>query len=409
MRDLTPFLGAKMKVLLKEIKKRAENLEQYTSENLSEIVKIKSLSGEEEQVINKIKAMLEKVGFDEVYVDGLGNLIGRIGNGKKILAFDAHIDTVDTGDLSQWDDNPFSGKIENQYIYGRGTVDQKGGAASMITAGKILKELKYSGKFSLYFTFTIMEEDCDGLCWNYLIEKENLKPDFAVITEPTNLNIYIGHRGRMEFDVFFKGLSAHGSAPDRGKNAIYLASSSALKLKDLNHKLKFDPFLGKGSLSVTEIKSQSPSLCAVPDKCCFHIDRRLTKGETKISAKDEIQKILGDNSKINIPVYKKKSYKGKIFYQEKYFPTWITDKNNSIVKAGISSYQNLFDSNPVVDKWTFSTNGVAIAGKHNIPTLGFGPGNEVLAHAPNEKISIDHLNKATSFYCAIPYFLEKSG
>ena len=164
------------------IRQRAEHYRDYTSSNLSEIVRIRSLSGEEREVIEKIKSLLESADFDEVKIDGLGNLIGRVGNGEKILAIDAHIDTVDTGDINQWEFAPFSGEIKDGFVLGRGSVDQKGGAASMITAGKILKELGYDGLFTVYFTFTIMEEDCDGMCWNYIIEKERLVPDFAILT-----------------------------------------------------------------------------------------------------------------------------------------------------------------------------------------------------------------------------------
>ena len=183
--------------IVEEILKRAEEYREYTAENLSAMVKIPSLSGEEEAVIQAIGGMCTNAGFDEVRIDGFGNLVARIGKGSKVLAVDAHIDTVDTGDPEQWDRPPFSGHIEDGWVHGRGTVDQEGGAAAMITAGRILKETEWNGDISVYFTFTIMEEDCDGLCWKYLIEQEHLKPDFAVITEPTNLWITRGHRGRM--------------------------------------------------------------------------------------------------------------------------------------------------------------------------------------------------------------------
>ena len=230
-----------------EIIQAARELRDSTAQNLASMIRIPSLSGEEGPVIEAIRTMATEAGFSEVRVDGLGNLIARIGHGPRVLAIDGHIDTVDTGDRSQWDHDPFSGLIEDDHVYGRGSVDQSGGAASMITAGRILKDLGYDGQWSVYFTFTIMEEDCDGLCWNYLIEKEKLVPEFAVITEPTNLGLYRGHRGRMEIDVDFTGVSAHGSAPERGDNAIYHASRLALGIESLNDRLASDPFLGKGS------------------------------------------------------------------------------------------------------------------------------------------------------------------
>ncbi|MCK4812422.1 MAG: YgeY family selenium metabolism-linked hydrolase [Candidatus Marinimicrobia bacterium] len=390
-----------------EIRKKAQQYSHYTAECLSEMVKIPSLSGEEEQVVLKIKEQLEKAGVQDVRIDGLGNLIAKVARGSKILAFDAHIDTVDTGDESQWLTSPFSGLIKDGFVHGRGTVDQEGGAASMVTAARILKEMNYDGEYTIYFTFTIMEEDCDGMCWLYLIEKEKLIPDLAVITEPTNLGLYRGHRGRMEMEVHIKGLSAHGSAPERGKNVIYSGAKTALEIQKLHERLRDDEFLGKGSIAPTVFRTDSPSLCAIPDKAFMHIDRRLTWGETKESAVREIQKIVGEDSKVIVPIYDHPSYKGTTFKQEKYFPTWKISEDHALVQAGKKTHIALFKEEARVDKWTFSTNAVAICGKHKIPCIGFGPGNEIYAHAPNEKVPVEHLEKAAAFYAALPYMLEE--
>ncbi len=380
----------------------------YTAQNLSAIVQIPSLSGNEESVVKKLFELCKQAGFDEVRIDGLGNLIARIGDGKKKLAIDAHIDTVDTGDISQWEADPFSGIISNGKVFGRGSVDQKGGAASMITAGRILKEIGYDGNYSVYFTFTVMEEDCDGLCWRYLIEKERLLPDFAVITEPTNLNIYRGHRGRMEMELYFHGISCHASAPERGVNAIYKASRAALEIEQLNERLREDEFLGKGTIAATLICSESPSLCAVADKCRIHLDRRLTWGETMESAVAEVEEIIGENAEVEMPIYDNKGYRGTSYPQKKYFPTWKLDEDHPLVLVGVDTYMALFNQIPETGKWTFSTNGVAITGVHKIPSIGFGPGNEVFAHAPNEATPIDHLWKAAAFYALLPWMMEKN-
>ena len=392
---------------IKQIRDMANQYRQYSAECLSEMVKIPSLSAGEEKVVLKIKEQLEAAGVKNVRIDGLGNLIAKVGNGSKILAFDAHIDTVDTGDESQWDIPPFSGLIKDGYVHGRGTVDQEGGAASMVTAARILSELDYDGDYSIYFTFTVMEEDCDGMCWLYLIEEEKLIPDFAVITEPTNLGLYRGHRGRMEMEVHTTGLSAHGSAPERGKNVIYSGAQTALAIQKLHEELKDDEFLGKGSIAPTVLTTETPSLCAIPDKAFMHIDRRLTWGETKESAVAEVQNILSDDSDVIVPIYARLSYTGKIFKQEKYFPTWKIPEDHPLVQAGVKAHIALFDEDARIDKWTFSTNGVAICGKHKIPCIGFGPGNEIYAHAPNEKVPVEHLEKATAFYAALPYVLEE--
>lgn len=384
----------------------AREYRRYTAETLASMIRIPSLSGEEGPLVEHLKGICETAGFDEVRVDGLGNLICRIGNGAKILAIDGHIDTVDTGDLDQWTTDPFSGEIDDIYVYGRGSVDQEGGVAAMITAARILHELAYDGGFTIWFTLTVMEEDADGLCWLWLIEREGIRPDFVVITEPTNLGVYRGHRGRMELDVNFRGVSAHGSAPERGDNAIYKASRGALALEKLNEELKPDPFLGKGTIVISRVTSSAPSLCAVADGAELHVDRRLTWGETKEIAIQQIQEACGPDAQVSVTMYDRVSYTGAQYPQEAYFPTWKIPEEHRLVRAGARTFRELFDSEPVVDKWTFSTNAVSICGKYEIPTIGFGPGNEVQAHAPNEHTPIDHLEKASAFYALLPFILE---
>ncbi|MCB0751560.1 MAG: YgeY family selenium metabolism-linked hydrolase, partial [Ignavibacteriae bacterium] len=329
----------------------------------------------------------------------LGNVIGRIGSGSRVIAFDGHIDTVDLGNLENWDFDPLGGEIKDGFVHGRGSVDQEGGPAAFITAGRIIKELNLEKDLTIYFTASVIEEDCDGLCWKYIVEEEKIKPECVVITEPTNLNIYRGHRGRMEIAVSFYGVSSHGSAPERGKNAIYMASRAALEIEKLNEKLGHDDFLGKGTITISEFKSNSPSLCAVSDFARIHLDRRLTWGEDKELALNQVKEIVQDmNAKVELLNYEETAYTGLKYGMQKYFPTWKLEEDHPLVKKGVEAYKGLFKSDPKVDKWTFSTNGVTIRGYYDIPVIGFGPGNEVLAHAPNEKVPIDHLVKATAFY-----------
>lgn len=382
----------------------AEKYSDYTAKNLSKLVQIKSLSLGEKEVQLELKRQMEEAGFDEVRIDGLGNVIGRIGNGKRILAIDGHMDTVDIGLRENWSFDPLGGEIKDGYVHGRGTVDQKGGPAAFVTSGRILKELGFDRDLTIYFVGSVIEEDCDGLCWKYIIEEEGIKPDFAISTEPTNLNIYRGHRGRMEMHVHFYGVSSHGSAPERGKNAIYMASKVALEIEKLNERLKHDDFLGKGSITISEIISGSPSLCAVADYARIHLDRRLTWGETKETAVKEIEEIIkGMNAKVEILEFMETSYTGKKYGMEKYYPTWKIEEREHVVQTGVKSFKGLFGKSPKVDKWTFSTNGIAITGIHGIPLIGFGPGNEVLAHAPNEKVPVSDLVTASAFYAAFAY------
>ncbi|HOX27138.1 MAG TPA: YgeY family selenium metabolism-linked hydrolase [Candidatus Krumholzibacteria bacterium] len=381
-----------------------------TAANLGRLVRIPSLSGQEREVNAELARQLDAAGFDEVAIDPLGNVIGRIGSGPRVLAIDAHMDTVDVGDPANWEFDPFSGEVRGDHVLGRGSVDQEGGAAAFVTAGRIVKELGLGDRLTLLCTGTVMEEDCDGLCWKYLIEEGGLRPDFVICTEPTNLNLYRGHRGRMEMAASFRGRSAHGSAPERGVNAVYAAARACREIEQLHARLASDPFLGKGSVTVTEFRSSGPSLCAVPDSARLHLDRRLTAGETRESALAEVRALLdSDRGAVEVLHYDGVAYTGLRYGMEKYYPTWTIPADHPAVREGVTVATELFGEAPRVGRWTFSTNAIAINGLHGIPVIGFGPGDETLAHAPNEKVPVDHLVRAAAFYAHFALRLARAG
>lgn len=389
---------------------KAESYREELTEFLRDLVSIKSFSAGEREVVQRIRKEMEKVGFDEVRIDGLGNILGRIGSGKRVIAMDAHIDTVEVGNEKLWKVDPFGGVVTDGVIYGRGASDQKAGMAAMVYGARIMKEEGLLGDFTLYVTGTVMEEDCDGLCWRYIIKEDGIIPDYVVITEPTNLNIYRGHRGRMELQVRTSGLSCHASAPERGINAIYKMSRIISEIERLNERLTDDPFLGKGTIAVTQIFFKSPSQNAVADECTIQIDRRLTAGETKETVIRELQEAVqmaGEEAEIVELFYERPSYTGTIYPVEKYFPTWVMEEDSEIVRKTVNTYREVFGEEPFVDKWTFSTNGIATAGVFSIPTIGFGPANEIFAHSPDDQCPVDHLVRAAAMYALLPLRLSQ--
>ena len=372
---------------------------------LRDMIRIPSPSSQEKRVVDRVAEEMKKVGFDEVQIDPFGNVIGRIGYGKRIIAYDAHVDTVGIGNPDTWDFDPYEGKYENGIVYGRGASDQEGGMAAMVYAGKMMKELGLNKDCSCYFVGSIMEEDCDGLCWQYILREGILRPEVVIITEPTNLNIYRGHRGRMEIQITVDGRSCHASAPERGDNAIYKMMPIVAESEKLNERLRHDDFLGKGTIAVTEISSVSPSFNAIADRCTISLDRRLTAGETKASSVEELQRVLdtqGVAGKIEVLQYKTPTYRGVEYPVEKYFPTWVFPEEHPIIQQAAATYRSLFNREPLIDKWTFSTNGIATAGIFSIPTFGFGPANEIYAHSNQDQCPSEHLVKAAAFYCAFP-------
>jgi putative selenium metabolism hydrolase len=370
---------------------------------MRDLIAIPAESSHEGPVIARIRQEMEKVGFDEIRVDGMGNILGRIGSGKTVIMMDSHTDTVGVGDPKEWGWDPYQGKVEDGYIYGRGSCDQRAGMVSMVYAGKLIKELGLGGDYTVYMVGSVQEEDCDGLPWLYILKEDGIRPDCVVITEPSRLGIYRGHRGRLEIEVHLRGKSCHASAPERGDNPIYKMSRLVREVEKLNTRLKDDPFLGKGTIAVTQIRSLSPSLCAVPGACSIHLDRRLTAGETKESAVAEVKALPGaEGAEIEILTYDTPSYTGLRYPMEKYYPTWVLAESDPLTKAAVSTYKALWNREPVVDKWTFSTNGVGSMGLMGVPTIGFGPGEEDVAHSVVERVPIRHLVEAAQFYAAFP-------
>ena len=387
------------------IKKAAEGYEKDMTKFLRDLVAIPGESCGEEGVIKRIEKEMKDLGFDKVEIDPMGNVLGYMGTGKTLIAYDAHIDTVGLGELSNWKFDPYEGYENDTEIGGRGTSDQLGGIVSATYGAKIMKDLGLlSDKYTVLVTGTVQEEDCDGLCWQYIVNEDKVRPEFVVITEPTDGNIYRGQRGRMEIRVEVKGISCHGSAPERGDNAIYKMADIVKEVQALNDKLHYDPFLGKGTLAVSQSFYNSPSRCAVADMAAISIDRRLTDGETWEMALEEIRalpSVQKYGAVVSMYKYDSPSWTNLVYPTECYFPTWVIPAEHPATLAMVESFKGMYGE-PVVDKWTFSTNGVSIMGRYGIPCIGFGPGKEAQAHAPNEITWKADLVKCAAVYAALP-------
>lgn len=389
----------------KAIKLQAERYEKNMTKFLRDLIAIPGESCGEKGVINRIAKEMEMLGFDKIEIDGMGNILGYMGTGETLIGYDAHIDTVGLGELSNWDFDPYKGYETEEEIGGRGASDQLGGIVSATYGAKIMRDLGLlSDKYTVLVTGTVQEEDCDGLCWQYIYNEDKVKPEFVVITEPTNGNIYRGQRGRMEIRVEVKGISCHGSAPERGDNAIYKMADILQEIRVLNDNLHYDEFLGKGTVTVSEIFFNSPSRCAVADMCAISLDRRLTDGETYQSALEEVRNlpfVKKYKAEVSMYKYERPSYTELVYPTDCYFPTWVIPEDAPATKAMVEAYKGMYGE-PKVDKWTFSTNGVSIMGRFGIPCIGFGPGKEEEAHAPNEKTWKADLVRCAAVYAAMP-------
>ena len=404
-------MGQLSKDVLEEIKKRAEGYKADMSAFLRAIVKNPGESADEAKHVETIKNEMEKVGFDEVKVDPQGNVMGFMGSGKTLICFDGHIDTVGIGNRANWTFDPYDGYEDDTKIGGRGVSDQLGGTVSAVYAAKIMKDMGLlNDKYRVMVVGTVQEEDCDGLCWQYIINEDKIRPEFVVSSEPTDGGLYRGQRGRMEIRIDVKGVSCHGSAPERGDNAIYKmadilsdvralnnngdAESTSIRglVKMLNPKYneqwKEARFLGRGTVTASEIFFTSPSRCAVADSCAVSLDRRMTAGETWESCLEEIRQLpavkkYGEDVVVSMYNYDRPSFTGCVYPIECYFPTWVLPEDHKLCKASVSAYKDLFgekrigevdtvaerEPRPLLDKWTFSTNGVSIMGRNGIPVI----------------------------------------
>lgn len=392
------------------IKKAAEGYEKDMTKFLRDLVAIPSESAQEEGVSKRILQEMEKLQFDKAEIDPMGNVLGFMGDGEKIIAYDGHIDTVGLGELSNWTFDPYEGYETDTEIGGRGTSDQEGGLVSAVYGAKIMKDLGLIPQgYKILVTGTVQEEDCDGLCWQYIHNELGITPEFVVITEPTDKGIYRGQRGRMEIRVEVKGVSCHGSAPERGDNAIYKMADIITEIRDLNDRLHYDEFLGKGTVTVSQYFYNSPSRCAVADMAAVSLDRRLTDGETWQSALEEVRalpSVKKYGAEVTMYSYERPSWTGLVYPTECYFPTWVIPEDHPATQAVVEAHRGMYGE-PRVDKWTFSTNGVSIMGRYGIPCIGFGPGAEAQAHAPNEKTWKEDLVRCAAVYAAIPLNYKK--
>jgi putative selenium metabolism hydrolase len=377
---------------------------------LQRLIQIRSYSGEEQEIVEFILNKMHKFGFDEAFIDGLGNVVGRIGSGKMKILYDAHVDTVKVTESENWQYPPFEGRIVDGKIYGRGAVDEKPAMAGFLLAGKVLQS-KFKGQelpFTLYIVGSVLEEDVDGYPLFHLIENEGIKPDYVLLGEPTDLLVYRGQRGRMEVKIGVTGKSAHGAHNEQGINAIYKMMPIIQEIEKLNYHLPAIEPLGKGSITVSQIISRAPSLCSVPDYCEIHLDRRLTIDDNRNSVINELKGILDQHKleeNVTIPIYEGVSWKGTKFQQEAYFPTWLLEEEHPLTQAGLKSAAMVLEKPVSSGVWSFSTNGVATAGHFEIPTIGFAPGKEELSHSSQEELVLEDLWQATEFYALFPFLL----
>jgi putative selenium metabolism hydrolase len=427
-----------------KIKRAAEDYTSAMTGLLRELIALPGDSGQEQARANRILAEMQALGYDECVIDPMGNVIGVIGEGERLIAFDGHMDTVGIGRPDAWSFDPRTGYETEEEIGGRGASDQLGGLVCAVYGLRIMKDLGLiPAGYRVMVTATVQEEDCDGLCWQYLYQEGHVRPEFVVLTEPTDGGIYRGQRGHMEIRLDVKGTACHGSAPERGDNAIFKMADILQDIRALNDNdasegqsipglvKMLDPtyneaheqaqFLGRGTVTASEIFFTSPGRCAVPDSCWVSLDRRLTAGETADGCLEELRALpacqkYGDDVSVSLYPYDRPSWTGLSYPTECYCPAWVSPETAPHVQALVQAHEALYGPcrigpeavRPLLDSWTFSTNGAAIQGRYGIPCVGFGPGSETQAHAPNEMTWKQDLTVCAAVYAAVPLLYARA-
>jgi putative selenium metabolism hydrolase len=400
-----------MKELLDQLNQRVAAASDDLLTFFRDIVAIPSMDSDIEQVGQRIGEEMKRLGFDEVYVDRYGSIVGKIGNGPTTILYDSHIDTVGLGDESQWEWDPFIGKVEDGMLYARGALDEKGSTPGMVYGMAIARDLGLLEGYTAYYLGNI-EEWCDGIACQAFVEWEGVRPDFVVIGEPTKMNVYRGHKGRIELEVVSKGKCAHAASNFMGDNAVYKMLPVIAGIRDLDANLRTHEFLGQGRITVTRVSSLSPSDNAVPDECRIFIDRRVTFGDSRESVRAEIESLIPAERRADFTVedlvYREPSHTGAVFVYDKYFPAWALEEDDPFVVAGKQTIQALWGREEAAGKWDFSTNGNYWCGKAGIPSIGFGPGDELYAHSVDEHVPLADVVEATKFYALLPAMLKRS-
>jgi putative selenium metabolism hydrolase len=374
------------------------------------LIQIPSVSGEEESLALYIKEVLSDAGVDTVYIDSYGNVITRIdGSGTHTVMFEGHMDHVPPGNETLWKDFPYSGRVSEGIIYGRGAVDMKGSLAAMISSLQTLSEGERS--INLIGAFVVHEETVEGAAIQRIVEEESIHPDLVILGEPTGLHIALGHRGRALIKVRLTGKTAHASMPDLGINSIESGTDFIHTLHQSSSLLPTDPVLGKATITPIDITCNPQGLPQLPDSCELLFDRRLILHEQESHLIGQMEEIINKLQKesrvhsgtVSIQEEELQCWTGASLQVKDFFPAWVTPQSSrevSILKKALNHLQ------PRLIYWEFSTDGVYTASKASIPTIGFGPGDWRCAHQPDEQVAIRELKDATQGYASIVHHLE---
>jgi len=373
------------------------------------LVQIPSLSGQEKELALFTKDVLNEFGLDKVYIDELGDVIGFV-KGRSLhplVVLEGHLDHVSPGNMKLWTHQPYSAKVIDGKIFGRGVLDMKASLAAMTFAAKKAANKEHEG--TLVLCFVVHEETVEGTAIKHIIEKDIKEaPDLVVLGEATNLDLGIGHRGRAVINAELVGRTAHASMPELGLNAIHAASKLISYVEEeLNPNLPFHQKLGEATITTIGLDALPKAGPQIPDSTKILFDRRIILGETENEILNPIMEKVDEliskgeilQGKVSVLEEEIKCWTGKKLRTKDFFPSWLIKETDIVQKVLKCLKDKGLHANTHI--WRFSTDGVYTYGLRRIPTVGIGPGDEALAHQPNEHVRVIDIEKAVQAYGAI--------
>jgi len=377
------------------------------------LISLPSVTGEESEVAAAIMTEMKRLGYDEVMTDSTGNVIGVIkgsGGGEHIM-YNCHMDHVSPGDLDAWQFPPYDAVIDGGFIHGRGASDTKGAIAVQVYAAAAVKKSGAAHKGDIIVTMVVEEEPGDMWGMRQLYDEVFLKYPgkigLLVLGEATGLNVYLGHRGKVEIELRVQGKIAHSSAPWRGVNAVYLMQPVIKEIAELCDKLPKHDFLTDSSITITNITCSPGWLSTVPDRCAVTVDRRFLPHENMETITNEMEGLLkrggltpGVDAEISFRNYSHISYTGISGTLPLYKTAFLTSKDDAHVVSAVKALNEL-GQHPAYKCWSFGTDGALVATEYGIPTIGYSPCEEEYAHTPIDRVNLDLMKKAFIGYTAI--------
>jgi succinyl-diaminopimelate desuccinylase len=386
------------------VKKTADSLKDDLITFCRKLLQTPSMPGQEEAACRLTVTEMEKLGYDEAYIDGVGNAIGLVKGedpNAPIYMLNSHIDHVDPGERGEWRHDPYSGDIEGDKIYGRGASDTKGAFAVQVYAPAVLKKMGLKPKGDVYVTGVVLEE-VSGFGTRYILDHLGKKPDCVILGEATENNIKLGHRGGIRIEASFFGKSVHASAPDRGINPHYAAARFLLKLEEALPSLRSDPDLGQTTVAPTLYRTGVSSANVVPGQVDLMLDMR-SSGESTADALALYRRIADEVCPADVRVAFAELKQTIVSYTGEKDPLVSWEKtgyklewDNPFVQKAVSVIEGTLGASPQFGYWLFGTDGRFTAAE-GIPTYGFSPCEESLAHTADDHVKIDMM--MDSLYC----------